>query len=380
MVVRNQLNQYEKKMVDDFYKLAADTLGRKSKPNVSYASPDSAHNFAMWADPWNPLWNDDEYAQKSCWKAPVVPPVYLDCVVTFSFFPSLPPAGGFLTHNFLGEDWEIYRQVYIGDSFTVERKELAMKDISALDGSDKNRTFSGLFSNCEVYNQRNELVAKFKAYMDYTVWPKGLDESVIPPFQDHIYTQAEWDFINNIIKNEKIRGAVPRYWEDVKVGDELTPCTIGPTTPWDMIAFTAARQETPFWPMRRWRETAPMGLLAVDLVTNVTHMAPEWHIVGERARVMGDPRSFHYFASAKTQMIRLISNWMGDAGLITALKCRHLRRTYIGDTQVVRGKVIGKRIENGEYLADLDVWMDNMCRGNVTESTIATVSLPLKGQ
>jgi acyl dehydratase len=380
MVVRNKLNQHEKKMVDDFHAFAAKITGRKTKPNVSSASPDSAHNFAMWADPWNPLWNDDEYAKKSCWKAPVVPPVYLDCVVTFSFFPSLPPAGGFMTHNFLGEDWELFRQVYIGDSFTVERKELSLDDISALDGSDKNRIFSLINNNCEVYNQRDELVAKFKAYMDITIWPDGLDKSIIPPFKDHVYTKDEWDFINRIIKQEKIQGAASRYWEDVIIGDELTPCTIGPTTPWDMVAFTAARQETPFWPMRWWRENAPMGLLVPDPVTNVTHMAPEWHIVNERAPVMGDPRSFHYFASAKSQMIRIISNWMGDSGLITVLKARHLRRTYVGDTQVVRGKVTAKRKEDGKYLVDVDVWMDNLCRGNVTESAFATVSLPSKKQ
>lgn len=376
MAVRNDYNQYEKKMIEDFKALAATKAGRVNKPNVGHASLDSARNFAMWVDPWNPLWNDDNYARNSCWKAPVVNPIYLDCVVTDSFFPSLPAQGGVLTHNFLGEDWEIYKQVFIGDSFTLERDAPVMNDITALDGSNKNRILSVVPNSCSVYNQHNELIAKFKAFMDFTIWPKGLDKAALPPYKDHCYTQSEWDFINNIIKNEEIRGAKPRYWEDVQVGDSLTQCTIGPTTAWDMIAFTAARQETPFWPMRWWRENSPIGLLAVDPETNINHMAPEWHIANERARAGGEPKSFHYFASAKAQMIRIISNWMGDAGLITVLKPRHLRRTYIGDTQVVRGKVIGKRVENGKYLVDLDVWMDNMCRGNVTESAIAAVSLP----
>jgi hypothetical protein len=36
--------------------------------------------------------------------------------------------------------------------------------------------------------------------------------------------------------------------------------------------------------------------------------------------------------------------------------------------------VTNKRVENGEHLVDLEVWLENM-RGNITEAAAATVSL-----
>ena len=46
----------------------------------------------------------------------------------------------------------------------------------------------------------------------------------------------------------------------------------------------------------------------------------------------------------------------------------------LGDAIIGRGKVTNKRVENGEHLVDLDVWLRNM-RGNTTEAASATVSL-----
>jgi hypothetical protein len=52
-----------------------------------------------------------------------------------------------------------------------------------------------------------------------------------------------------------------------------------------------------------------------------------------------------------------------------------MTRTRVGDAMIGQGRVVGKRVENGEYLADLQVWLRNL-RGNVSEAAIATVSLP----
>ena len=38
-----------------------------------------------------------------------------------------------------------------------------------------------------------------------------------------VYTKKEIEEIYNAQDAEEIRGANPRYWEDVKVGDELEP-------------------------------------------------------------------------------------------------------------------------------------------------------------
>lgn len=55
----------------------------------------------------------------------------------------------------------------------------------------------------------------------------------IPPV--HVTTQAEWETIRALWRNEKVRGAEPLYWEDVQVGDETVPTCSGPVSDMDMF-------------------------------------------------------------------------------------------------------------------------------------------------
>jgi hypothetical protein len=43
-----------------------------------------------------------------------------------------------------------------------------------------------------------------------------------------MYTDADWEEIKSIWKNEKIRGSKTLYWDDVNTGDEPPPKAIGP--------------------------------------------------------------------------------------------------------------------------------------------------------
>ena len=53
------------------------------------------------------------------------------------------------------------------------------------------------------------------------------------------YTDADYARIDEIYASEGPRGAEPRYWEDVTVGDALPPMVKGPLTVTEIIAFHA---------------------------------------------------------------------------------------------------------------------------------------------
>ena len=55
------------------------------------------------------------------------------------------------------------------------------------------------------------------------------------------------------------------------------------------------------------------------------------------------------------------------------MECR--RFNVYGDTQWLKGKVVGKHIENETPLVDLEIWAENQ-RGEVTAPGQATVILP----
>ena len=375
MAKRFEYNHYEAEMLERFNTVAEQLAGEMEHPARTEATKDSIILSAKWGDPWNPLWTDEEYAKKTRWGGLVAMPLYTDRVDIFSYWPTIDPAGGFIDHNLYGGTWTDLKQVRPGDTFTVYQHKPEMIDISSVEGDDEPRTFGFVERFSDVYNQNGELVSRHKHILDIIIQPEAKQAVADAlPFEDHIYTPEELEYIDRIIANEEIRGAEIRYWEDVQVGEELRPISIGPTTAMDMMAFYASHEEIPVAPMRVFREKEKDGLM-VDPVTHVSHYAAEWHILTQQARILGNPRAFHFGDSARTQMVRCVTNWMGDDAEVVAVDYRHVTRTPIGDCQVGHGRVVDKYVQNGETFAVIDTWLDNMCRGNVTECAKITVKL-----
>jgi len=372
MAVRGVYTKEEKKMVADFEKHADMLFGwAKSLPRW-VATEESIKNMALAVDYWNPLWRDDNYAAGTRWGGIIAPPMYQDCAKPAVAMPEVPPSVGYLTHWYLGEDWELFKPVRVNDLFKVWRRHPALVDITSLDGNGP-RKFKLVDYDFDVINQRDELVNTFKLYIEITIIPEPPTLEMLDTKPDYIYTKEELEFINRIADEEEIRGADIRYWEDVSIGEELRPVVLGPTTIWDQLVFFAGRQELPLLPMRELHKSRP-EMLQLDPVTGVTHSDIEWHFSDRQAQIRGEPRAFHFGALARQLMARLVTNWMGDDGFLRKFNWRHLARTAVGDTIVARGKVTDKRVGDDEHLVDLKVWVENM-RGNITEVAIATVSL-----
>ena len=100
----------------------------------------------------------------------------------------------------------------------------------------------------------------------------------------------------------------------------------------------------------------------------------ERHFLDSAALLEGKPRGFLFAVMSRGVLARLITSWMGDDAFMKKFHWRHIALTPIGDALIAKGKAVNKRVENGEYLVDLEVWLDNM-RGNIPEVAVATVSL-----
>lgn len=374
MAVRGVYTEEEKKLLEDFEK-SADTLAGWDKKlsrvvGGGFASEESIKNMAIAVDWVNPLYSDEKYAAYTKWGGIIAPPMYTDC-----FKPAtvamlvVPPTIGHLTYWYLGEDWELFRPVHVNDSLKVWRRRPKLEDITDLDGKGP-RKFSLLDIDFDLINQRDELVKTFKLYAEITILSEPTNSA--NPKPEYTYTKEELQFIDRIANEEEIRGADIRYWEDVSVGEDTKPVCFGPSTVWDMVVFQTSR----FGPgrtMDELRKTGPKALLVAD-PTGVVHSSVEWHLSDSQAQMRGEPRAFQHAALSRNLMAHLLTNWMGDDGFIKKFNWRHLSRTTLGDTIIGRGKVTNKRVENGEHLVDLAVWLESI-RGNITEAAVATVSL-----
>ena len=73
-------------------------------------------------------------------------------------------------------------------------------------------------------------------------------------------------------------------------------------------------------------------------------------------------------------VVNMLGDWAGGPGRVRALRVRFLGNVLGGDRLTARGTVTGVREEDGERLADLDVWLERAEDDRVLDGT-AVVAL-----
>lgn len=109
-------------------------IGKPTMFPVTPADPTLMKLYANAWDPWNPLFNDEEYAKKTkygsliaipCWKEPG------------AMFPMLPMNyGDKLQRANDGGAFEMYAPILPGDTFTTVCDDMIIEDLTPKEGSE----------------------------------------------------------------------------------------------------------------------------------------------------------------------------------------------------------------------------------------------------
>lgn len=203
---------------------------------------------------------------------------------------------------------------------------------------------------------------------------KKYDEIVVEPYTDDEIAEIDAQYAA-----ERPRGAEARWWDDVEVGDELGPMVKGPLTVTDMVCWHVGMGMGLYGikPLRlgaRNRARIPRFFHRDEL--NVPDVMQRVHWDPEFARRSGNPTTFDYGRMRETWLIHLCTDWMGDDAWLWRLDCEFRRFNYVGDTQWLRGRVVAKRLAEGDRPAvDVELSATNQ-RGEVTTPGTATILLP----
>ncbi len=226
------------------------------------------------------------------------------------------------------------------------------------------------------YNQRGETIAKTRGWQIRAERAAARERQKYH-FETYQYSPEEIKAIQVAVMGEEVRGNKPRWWEDVQVGDDLTPVVKGPMSHGDISAFVAgciggiARglqlQEMARHPS--WGFTDPN--------TGATEAIIRVHDIHEAAESAGLPGAYDYGCQRCCWMGHLLTNWMGDDGFLKKMYLELRRFNVVGDTTWCRGKVTGKVEDRGEKLVELDIWGENQ-RQEITAKGTATIRLPSK--
>ncbi len=328
------------------------------------ASADLIRIFVDGEGDLNPLYRDAEYAKKTKYKCITAPPNYL-YTVSYAQHPEgrvpiIPGIAGFYS----GCDREWFRPVCEGDNYTY--RVTFPSEIKVMNSKFAGRKVQG-YENCDYYRQGSEIVAGYSSYETWAEIEKIKENNKYGHLnQMPVYTEKDIDEIYAAQDREEIRGANPRYWEDVKVGDELTPVVRGPINEIERDAWMAAghahkvsnRINHLIWAKEPETITStvsgrepPQGFLAAH---------PRPALAGQH------PEAWRYI---------LVTNWMGDEGFLWKLSAQIRMFTMMGDTTWVKGKVINKYCDNGKYCVDIDI-QNIIQNGVVTIRGTATAILP----
>ena len=197
--------------------------------------------------------------------------------------------------------------------------------------------------------------------------------------QRQTYDKEAIEAIDSIYAAEERRGANPRYWEDVTIGDKLTPVVKGPLGMIEVITAHMAWGIGATYgagPLRYgWKNRTKVPAFYMDDEYGVPASMMRVHWDQQRARDLGLPAPYDYGQMRSNWLAHLVTNWMGDDGWMTSFSNEIRLFNFMGDTTTCAGEIVGKREEGGDHLVDVTVTATNQ-RGEQTVSGTAVVSLP----
>lgn len=345
---------------------------------------DGSRHYANGYGDDNPLFCDPGYARNTRWGELIAPPTFHYTMGEPDLESQDPetkallkgdPLAGLGSYQAVME-FEWWRPLKIGDRL---RRRCALIGVMPRDKSEFSGRSVGEVQAFVYRNQRDELVhirrgTWIRAERHASKKKKKKYELPEP------YTEEQLAEIDAAYEAETIRGPEPRYFEDVKVGDELQTIVRGPLRTSDIVVWHMGwgMQLTPpgnFKISYQIRKKAggmftPNSLNVPDTVQRL-HWEKEW------ANELGVPLSYDYGAIREACLTNLITNWMGDDGWLWKMKCEHRKFVYTGDTYWIKGEVVGK--QETEYGAEvhLKIWVENQW-GTTTSPGEAVVLLPTR--
>jgi acyl dehydratase len=340
--------------------------------NNEVASAASIRRFADGIGDSNPLWRNEEYAKKTRYGSIVAPPSWVRSVCS-GVQSGWRGLGGFHA----GSEDQFLKPILLNDRITPESIYLGFEGPMASKFAEKTiKDFTGM----RYYNQRGELVATSKGWVFRFERKKAQEKGKYHNIQlPHPWTKEELEKIEAQELEEEIRGSIPRYWEDITVGEAMKPLVQGPIGITDMIAYIAGgaiplKFQAHGVALREYRKHPAFCFR--DPVTSALEPIFAVHYNKAAANLQGLPYCYDVGVQRQCWMTRYLTNWIGDEGWIKQLISEFRSFVYISDVVWFNGKVTRKyKDENEEYCVDLETRITNQRNETVMPSK-ATVIVP----
>ena len=337
------------------------------EPWHTEVTSDAVRHYAYGISDDNPLWIDPTYAESGPFGQLVAPPSFL-CSALYPALHGAPvsvPLSNLIVE--VGYDW--FEPVPVGD-----RIQATARQVDAIESRDREgRPLALIVSAVKYWNQRGRLVAE--ATVTVARAPQE-GNTLRVERQIYRYRDDELRAIKDAQRHERRSGRRSPVGNQFVAGAPLPELVRGPLTVGDLVCWQAA-----VGPSYR-----PGSLGYQDTVrtphTAVVHPVTGWPVKSSQQHEdflltaqRGMPAPFDNGVMCFAWISPLVTNWIGDHGVLRRLSVQLRAPNLYGDTTWYRGRVAGVVEDGSDSEVTVELTGVNQL-GGTTTSGEAVVRLP----
>jgi acyl dehydratase len=344
------------------------------EPWCHEATRDNIRHYAHGIGDDNPLWCDPAYAAEARYGTIVAPPSFLFACsrIVSGYVGGLPGVHAM----WAGADWTWHEPVRRNDEISTGAY---LKDLVAHQTRFAGRAIQQVY-HVDFFNQTGAKVAEADSWCFRTdrdeARERGTKYQEVKAKPQRRYSDEELATFYDLYAEEEVRGAEPRFWQDVEVGDRLRPLAKGPMTVTGFIAFAQGWGGLYIRANKlAWRQIKAHPGLGIKNRFAIPDCPERVHWEEEFARMVGTPGAYDYGPERCSWLTHHLTNWMGDGGFLRRASCKIRRHNPEGDLLVFDAKVTGKTVEDGRHLVQIAQEAHNQ-DGELSVVGEAVVELP----
>lgn len=328
-------------------------IGDTAEPWCYEATRDNIRHYAHGIGDDNPLWCDPAYAAKTQHGGILALPSFLFTTsrIISGYVGGLPGVHAMWS----GADWTWHKNVKRNDEISTEAY---LKELIPHETRFAGRAIQQIY-HVDFFNQEGDKVAEadswcFRTERDHAR-EQGTKYKEARSRAPRRYTEEELQEAYKLYAQEEIRGSVPRYWEDVKVGDELQTLFKGPMTVTGFIAYAQGWGGLYIRANKlAWQLIDAHPGVGIKNRFGIPDVPERVHWEEDFALEVGAPGAYDYGPERNSWLTHQLTNWMGDDGFLRSSQCKVRRHNPEGDMLFIKGKVTRKYEEGGRKLVEIE--------------------------
>jgi acyl dehydratase len=324
-----------------------------AEPWCHEATRDNIRHYAHGIGDDNPLWCDPGYAAKTRFGDIVALPSFLFTTsrIISGYVGGIPGVHAM----WAGADWIWHKPVLRNQAISTEAW---LKDLIEHDTKFAGRAIQQIY-HVNFFNPAGDLVAEADSWCFRTdrdqAREQGTKYSEVRARPPRVYTDEDLERVYELYAAEAIRGATPRYWQDVTVGDKLPTMAKGPMTVTGFIAYAQGWGGLYIRANKlAWRQAQHHPGLGIKNRFGIPDCPERVHWEPEFALMVGAPGAYDYGPERCSWLTHHLTNWMGDNGFLRSATCKIRRHNPEGDLLFIDGTVVRRFEEDGRHLVEIE--------------------------